>query len=251
MKVVIAFLLILVAFGIAAAQTNEISRIKILGGGEIRLADESLGTVADLSALRARLTQRFHRSREVVVEADESLSLSVVLQVLRTVRDLRAKPLHLKIASSEGDFKVMIPVSADADEDVANLRPNPLTLVVRVGADDRLSLNGDLQKSQQVLLARLRKLFHQRKKMKAWRPGSNEIEATLFLKPDPALSFTKAIALLRALHSVGANPLGLQIDDLGDGYSPSIGRNRTNRWTRVPMHRDVSQLDWSVPICRD
>jgi hypothetical protein len=64
------------------------------------------------------------------------------------------------------------------------------------------------------LFARLRQVFRQRKKMKAYRPGSNEIEATLFLKPYPDLSFAAAIDLLGALHRVGANPLGLQIDDL-------------------------------------
>jgi hypothetical protein len=83
-------------------------------------------------------------------------------------------------------------------------------------------LNGDLQKSQGALFARLRQIFRQRKKMKAYRPGSNEIEATLFLKPYPEFSWSAAIDLLGALHRVGAKPLGLQIDDLGDSYASSI-----------------------------
>ena len=33
---------------------------------------------------------------------------------------------------------------------------------------------------------------------------------------------TAVVELLSALHRVGANPLGLQIDDLGDGYAFSI-----------------------------
>ena len=221
MKLGLSLLLSLLALGAAIGQANKPSRVQILRNGEIRLADESLGTVADLNPLKTRLAKIFQKSRQVTVESATSSDFADVLRVLRAVRDFGAKPLSLKVAGSDGDFMVMIPVSADADEDIANLRPNPLTLVVRVDADHRLYLNGDLQKSQQALFARLQQVFRQRKKMKAYRPGSNEIEATLFLKPYPDLSFSAAIDLLRALHRVGANPLGLQIDDLGDGYVPS------------------------------
>ena len=222
MKLGLSLLLTVLALGTAVGQANKISRVQISRGGEIRLANEPLGTVADLNPLKTRLAEIFQKgSRQATLESDQFSKFSDVLRVLRAVRDLGAKPLSLKVAGSEGDFMVMIPVSADADEDIANLRPNPLTLVVRIDADHRLYLNGDLQKSQEALFARLRQVFRQRKKMKAYRPGSNEIEATLFLKPYPGLSFIAAVDLLRALYRVGANPLGLQIDDLGDGYVPS------------------------------
>jgi biopolymer transport protein ExbD len=223
MKLGLSLLFSLLAVGAAVGQPTKTSSIQILRGGEIRLAGDSLGTVADLNPLKTRLAEIFQKgSRQVTVEAAKSSDFSDVLRVLRAIRDLGAKPLSLKLAGSEGDFMVMIPVSADEDEDMANLRPNPLTLVVRVAADDRIYLNGDLQKSRSALFARLRQIFHQRKKMKAYRPSSNEIEATLFLKPHPNLSLAAAIDLLSALHRVGANPLGLQIDDLGDGYSSPI-----------------------------
>ena len=181
---------------------------------------DSLGTVADLNPLKTQLAEIFQKgSRQVTVESANSADFSDVLRVLRTVRDLGAKPLSLKVAGADGNFMVMIPISADADEDIVKLRPNPLTLVVRVAADHRLYLNGELQKSQPALLARLRQIFRQRKEMKVYRPGSNEIEATLFLKPYPDLSFAAVIELLGALHRVGADPLGLQVDDLGDGYT--------------------------------
>jgi biopolymer transport protein ExbD len=223
MKLGLSLVLSLIAFGAAVGNPTKTSSVQILSGGEIRLAGDSLGTIADLDPLKIRLAEIFQKgSRQVTVESAKSSELSDVLRVLRAVRNLGAKPLSLKVAGSEGNFMVMIPVSADADEDIANLRPNPLTLVVRVAADRRLYLNGELQKSQSALFARLRQVFRQRKKMKAYRPDSNEIEATLFLKPYPDLSFSAAIDLLQALHRAGANPLGLQIDDLGDGYTSSI-----------------------------
>jgi biopolymer transport protein ExbD len=223
MKLGLSLLLSLLAFGAALGQPAKTSSVQILSGGEIRMAGDSLGTVADLNPLKTRLAEIFQKgSRQVTVESAKSLDFSDVLGVLRAVRDVGAKPLSLKVAGSDGGFLVMIPVSADADEDISNLRPNPLTLVVRVAADRRLYLNGDIQKSQRALLVRLRQVLRQRKKVKAYRPGSNEIEATLFLKPHPDLSFAAAIDLLRALHRAGANPLGLQIDDLGDDYAASV-----------------------------
>jgi len=228
MKLGSSLLLSLLAFGAAVGQPAKTSSVQILSGGEIRLAGDSLGTVADLNPLKTRLAEICQKgSRQVTVEPAKSSDFSDVLRILRAVRELGSKRLSLKVAGSDGDFMVMIPVFADADEDIANLRPNPLTLVVRVAADRRLYLNGDLQQSQGALLARLRQVFRQRKKMKGYRPGSNEIEATLFLKPYPVLSFSDAIDLLRAFHRVGANPLGLQIDDLGDGHASSNRRNRT------------------------
>ena len=223
MKLSISLLLSLLAFEAAVGQPAKTLRVQILSGGEIRLAGDPLGTVSDLNPLKSRLAERLRgASRQVIVESARSSDFSEVLRVLRAVRDLGAKPLSLKVAGSDGAFMVMVPVPASADEDIVNLRPNPLTLVVRAAADGRLYLNGDIQKSQRALFARLRQIFRQRKKMKAYRPGSNEIEATLFLKPDPNLSFAAAIDLLGALHRVGANPLGLQVDDLDDGYSSSI-----------------------------
>jgi hypothetical protein len=229
MKLSVSLLLTLLALGNALAQPNRTSRVQILRGAEIRLGDESVGTVTDLNPLKTRLAVIFQKgSRQVTVESVGSSDLSTLLRLLRAVRDLGAKPLSLKVSGTAGGFMVMVPVSADADEDIAHLRPNPLTLVVRVDAGHHLYLNGDLQKSRQALFARLRQVFRQRKKMKAYRPGSNEIEATLFVKPYPDLSFFAVVDLLRALHRVGANPLGLQIDDLGDRYVPSNGATELN-----------------------
>jgi hypothetical protein len=131
MKLGLSLLLSLLASGSAVGQVTKTSSIQILSGGEIPLAENSLGTVADLNPLKTRLAEIFRKgSRQVTVESAKSSEFSVVLRVLRAVRDLGAKPLSLKVAGSDGDFMVMIPVSADADEDIANLRPNPLTLLL-------------------------------------------------------------------------------------------------------------------------
>ena len=222
MKIGLSLLLTLLAVGTAVAQRNDASRVQILRGGEILLANDTVGTVADLAALKTRLAAVFQAgSRHVIIEADESTKLIDVLHVLRSVRDLEARPLSLRLPGADGDVMVMIPVFRDPNEDVSSLKPNPLTLVVRLDAAHRLYLNGDFQKSKRALFARLRQLFRGREKMKAYRPGSNEIEATLFLKPYPDLSFSEVIDLLRALHRAGANPLGLQIDDLSTRYAAS------------------------------
>ena len=218
MKLGFFLLLMLAAAGIGLAQPNEIAHFRIFRG-DVLLANERIGTVNDLTLLKIRLAERFRNgSREATVESDQSGTLSDLLRVLRTVRDLGARPLSFRVTDSPSTFDVMIPVSMDPDEDVADLRPNPLTLLVRLSADGRLTLNGDRQQSQQALLMRLKEIFRQRQKMKAYRAGSNEVEATLFLEPRPGVSLPAAVGLLRALHRAGANPLGLKIDDIGDGY---------------------------------
>jgi hypothetical protein len=244
MKLAYFLLLMLAATGIGLAQPNKIARVRIVRG-DVLLANERLGTVNDLTLLKTRLAERFRNgSREAIVESDQSGTLSDLLRVARTVRDLGAKPLSFRVTDSAGTFDVMIPVSADPNEDIANLRPSPLTLLVRLDADGRLTLNGDRQKSQHALLVRLKEIFRQRQKMKAYRPGSNEVEATLFLEPRPGVSLATAVDLLRVLHHIGANPLGLKIDDVGDGYVHN-GRAQPNKSLDRSHGKRISHQAWS------
>jgi biopolymer transport protein ExbD len=242
------FLLVVlsVAFGTAFGQKPKSDftesamqlRVQLLANGTLSLCAEPVGSVADVTSLKNKLEyifaerkrngvndpeqQRYARgavdlplARKVIVQTQEAAEFADVLRVLRVVRDLGSKPLDLQIGDGEDSLLVTIPVLADPDEDISWLKPNPLTLVVTV-SDHTIALNGDEQASPEALLERLRQRFRQRQEMKAYRPGSNEIVAELFLKANPSLSFSKVVDLLRELRRVGANPLGLQIDDLNN-----------------------------------
>lgn len=201
-------------------------RIQLLNDGTIRLSGQPLGSSSDLKGLKINLQNIFRDRKtqtgsldqglpgETIVQAYPGIDFADLLRVLLAVRDSGAKPLDLLIEGRHSSFTVSIPVLVDADEDLSHLAPNPLTLVVAISANGGISLNGDAQDSEKAVVRRVNRLIRDRMKMKAYRSGSNEVEATLFLKADPSVPFSKVIELLRALKRAGANPLGLQIDDL-------------------------------------
>src|ERR671918_1176621 len=71
-------------------------------------------------------------------------------------------------------FKADIPTQRDPNEDISQLKPNPLTLVVTIGQDLQLKLNQDVMGSvndPSALAAKLQQTFELRKSMRAYRVG--------------------------------------------------------------------------------
>jgi biopolymer transport protein TolR len=91
-------------------------------------------------------------------------------------------------------FKADIPTQRDPNEDLSQLKPNPLTLVVSISPDMQLKLNQDSMGSVNdtgPLSQRLVQVFHQRKELRAYKPGmetrsdlneEERIEKTVFVK---------------------------------------------------------------------
>ena len=248
-----------------AEEKSDPHRIQVLANGRISLNNQSVGSVDDLNELKHTLQKRFAETmraesfgsplRKVLVEAALSLSFADLLKLLNSVRDAGAKPLDIVIADGRNSFTVSIPVTADPDEDTSSLKPNPLALMVSSTANRRLFLNNDSQKSLEVLLKRIKTIFLERKKMRAYRPGSNEVEATVFLEADSTLSLGEVEELLRTLRRAGANPLWLKIDDLErvrklvSTAQPNKRLQRTRRYAASlvscvgePLKRNVGPL---------
>lgn len=121
-------------------------------------------------------------------------------------------------------FKALIPQPPTRQEHVI---PNPLTLVVTIDAESRLSLNqqhgmgsvDDMGK----LSAELLRTFQRRKEMGVFRPtfagsadsaGGDMIEKTVFIKAPRSLAYGEVAKVIDGIKGAGANPVGLQIDDL-------------------------------------
>src|SRR5215470_15700830 len=107
------------------------------------------------------------------------------------------------------------------------LPPDPRTLVVTVDFDRSLKLNGltemgtvdDMSKLNQRLVT----LFEERKKNHVYSdrmatrsdlPESQRIERTVFIKALRALSYGDIARVIDGLKGTGADPIGLQLDDL-------------------------------------
>lgn len=123
-------------------------------------------------------------------------------------------------------FKADIPTQRDPNEDLSQLKPNPLTLVVSIGTDLQLRLNQDGAGSVNdtaVLSQRLRQVFLQRKEQRAYKvgmetrtdvPEEERIEKTVFIKAPRTLRYEEVVKVIDAIKGAGANPVGLQVDDL-------------------------------------
>ena len=107
------------------------------------------------------------------------------------------------------------------------LPPDPRTLVVTVDVDRSLKLNGltdmgtvdDMSKLNQKLAA----LFDERAKNHVYSdkmatrsdlPESLRIERTVFIKAPRALSYGDIARLIDGIKGSGAEPIGLQLDNL-------------------------------------
>lgn len=121
-------------------------------------------------------------------------------------------------------FKALIPQPPTRQEDVV---PDPLTLVVTIDRESRLSLNqqagmGSID-DMGKLSAELSLTFQRRKETGAYRRafagGANvseadRIEKTVFIKAPRSIAYGEVAKVIDAIKGTGANPVGLQIDDL-------------------------------------
>ena len=112
-------------------------------------------------------------------------------------------------------FKAKVPAEPKRNVD---LPPNPNALIVAVNADSSLRLNledkmGTVEDSEQ-LVENLQAEFGRRESEGIMRPGTNEIEKTVFIKAPKNLSYGSVAKVVDAVKLSGAEPIGLQIDDL-------------------------------------
>jgi biopolymer transport protein ExbD len=123
-------------------------------------------------------------------------------------------------------FQADIPTQRDPNEDLSQLKPNPLTLVVSISNDLQLKLNqeniGSVNDTT-PLSQRLAQVFQLRKEQRAYKPGmetrtdlpdSERLEKTVFVKAPRSLKYGDVVKVIDAIKGAGATPVGLQVDDL-------------------------------------
>ena len=112
-------------------------------------------------------------------------------------------------------------------ENNAHIDPGPLTLVVTIEPDRTLKLNAlsdmgtvdDLS----LLSSKLRSVFEERLHNRAYRfdligrvdlSESQRIEKTVFIKAPRSITYGEVARVVDGLKGTGADPIGLQLDDL-------------------------------------
>jgi biopolymer transport protein ExbD len=114
-----------------------------------------------------------------------------------------------------------------SEPDDTKVQPNILTLVVTIQRDRSLKLNsltdmGTVDDTSKLSLT-LRNLFEERKKNHAYRfemllrpdlPEDVRVEKTVFIKAQRTLPYGEIVKVIDGIKGAGANPIGLQLDDL-------------------------------------
>jgi biopolymer transport protein ExbD len=119
--------------------------------------------------------------------------------------------------SKPSRFQAKVPAEPKNEQQQV-VKPNPLTLVVAINRETRgISLNNENAGSvddPSALTGKLADIFKQRENNGVFREGTNEIEKTLFIKSPTSVKYGDVVKVIDAAKMAGAEPIGLQIDDL-------------------------------------
>ena len=106
---------------------------------------------------------------------------------------------------------VKVASAAEENRKSSGSKPNPLALIVELGADRRVSLN-----SKAMLLENLgdilSRAFSERKQSGVFRAGTDQVETAVFIKAAPEAKFSEVVKVIRTVKNAGAYPIGLDID---------------------------------------
>jgi biopolymer transport protein ExbD len=134
---------------------------------------------------------------------DVLLVLLIIFMIITPVRPSR--------------FEAKVPAEPK-DQQNLDVKPNPLTLVVAINQATRgLTLNNDPVGNvdePEPLTAKLKEIFALREANDVRREGTNEVEKTLFIKSPKSVKYGDVVKVIDAVKIAGAQPIGLQIDDL-------------------------------------
>jgi biopolymer transport protein ExbD len=116
-------------------------------------------------------------------------------------------------------FEAKVPAEPKQQQNL-EVKPNPLTLVVSVARDTRaVTLNNESAGTvddAEPLTNKLREIFKTRENNGVFKEGTNEVEKTIFIKSPKSVHYGDVVKVIDAAKIAGAQPIGLQIDDLSE-----------------------------------
>ncbi|MCW5961658.1 MAG: biopolymer transporter ExbD [Pyrinomonadaceae bacterium] len=146
-------------------------------------------------------------------EATPSINVTPLIDVLLVLLIIFMVITPLKPSR----FEARVPAEPKPD-DATVAKPNPNTLVVAINKSDmKITLNnepfGDVSDTQPLIL-RLQQIFKERETNRVMKEGTNEVEKTIFIKSPRSVKYGDVVKVIDAVKVAGAQPIGLQIDDL-------------------------------------
>ena len=162
--------------------------------------------------------------------ADVAADYGPVVEVCDAIRTADVSRVGVLAFNPKHDWPtritVELPPQPNPNQDLTQLKPNPLTLVVDISPDLTVKLNQDPHGSINDLTPLQQKLievFRLRREQYAYRrgyetrtdlPEDERIEKTITIKANRRVKFGEVAKVIDALKGAGANPIILQLDDL-------------------------------------
>ena len=149
----------------------------------------------------------------IVVIPDAEAEWGVVIKVMLAARVSYNSRLKVDVGN---DNFLLVPGLPD-NRETAYVKPNPLTLLVSIGLENQVTLNNESYGSLFDLVPltnKLREIFVARSDNGVFRVGTNEVEKTVVIKMPLSVKFADVVRFFYALKKTGAQPIGLQIDQL-------------------------------------
>jgi len=114
-------------------------------------------------------------------------------------------------------FEAKVPAEPKDQQNI-DVKPNPLTLVVAINRNTRqLTLNNEpagTVDEPDDLTNQLSAIFKERENNDVRSEVTNQIEKTIFIKSPTSIKYGDVVRVIDAVKTAGAQPIGLQIDDL-------------------------------------
>ncbi|HEX8251435.1 MAG TPA: biopolymer transporter ExbD [Pyrinomonadaceae bacterium] len=119
--------------------------------------------------------------------------------------------------SKPSRFEAKVPAEPKPEEQNLILKPNPNTLIVFIDKENKLKLNQEEMGNiadPAPLINKLTETFNYRDANGVFREGTNETEKTVFIKAPRSVKYGEVAKVVDAVKFAGAQPVGLQVDDL-------------------------------------
>lgn len=154
---------------------------------------------------------------KIVLEFGEEEKIEDLAKAINSVRVTPKITVELQSLTTF-TTRFIAPPKVGAGE-LLRVKPNPLTLIVRVDDQNRVTLNddemgnlGDLFR----LTSSLKEIFHEREQNGVFRPNTNEVEKTVFIQLPLKASAADLLKVGKAIKDAGSDRIGLQTDDIVD-----------------------------------
>ena len=128
--------------------------------------------------------------------------------MLKVGRPIKQDSFGLILSTEDAAAAVMTKIVLDSPDDA---KPNPLYLGLDFKKNGGLSLNGESLTTVK-LTKKLADIFTKREYNGITRPGTNEVERTVFLDPSAGTTFGAIVKAARLVKEAGADPICIQID---------------------------------------